>query len=58
MLVQCTLITTNLIITPWFQSAAGIADAWTMVPLWGAMGAAFLSGTVAVLKALTPRAGA
>lgn len=50
MLVQCTLITVNLIITPWFQASAGVADAWIMVPLWAMMGAAFLGAALAVFR--------
>jgi len=50
MLIQCTIITLNLIITPAFQAAAGIKDAWTMVPLWALMGTAFLASSAYLLK--------
>jgi hypothetical protein len=48
--VECIIVTINLVITPVFQEAAGIADAWTMVPLWAAMLAAFLVPAVHVLR--------
>lgn len=56
MLVQCTLITADLVFTPPFQAAAGVEDAWTLVPLWAAMGLAFLVSTVALLRSIKEEA--
>jgi hypothetical protein len=50
--IQCAIITLDLIITPAFQTAAGTKDAWTMVPLWALMGAAFLISSVYMLKSI------
>lgn len=50
MLVQGTLIVIDLVITPAFQAAAGVADAWMMVPVWILMGAGFLVGAAALFR--------
>lgn len=52
-LVECVLVTINLLITPFFQEAAGIQDAWMMVPLWACMVPAFLVPAVYILKNIT-----
>ena len=44
MLVQSTLIVVDLLVTPAFQAAAGIPDAWAMLPVWLVMGAGFVAG--------------
>jgi hypothetical protein len=50
MLVQCTAITVDLVVTPPFQAAAGVKDAWTMVPLWAVMGVTFLFCSLSMLR--------
>jgi hypothetical protein len=50
MLVQGTLIVIDLLVTPAFQAAAGIADAWMMVPVWMLMGGCFLTGAAALIR--------
>jgi hypothetical protein len=50
MLVQSALIVVDLAVTPAFQAAAGIPDAWAMVPLWAVMGAWFLAGAGLLLR--------
>jgi hypothetical protein len=54
MLVQCMAIVVDLIVTPPFQAAAGVNDAWAMVPLWVLMGASFLLPLMYLLKSLRP----
>ncbi len=49
MLVQGTIITVNLIVTPLFQAAAGVKNVWVMVPLLAVMGAAFLLSALYML---------
>ncbi len=49
MFVQGTLIVIDLVITPAFQAAAGVTDAWMMVPVWVLMGAGFLTGATALI---------
>jgi imidazolonepropionase-like amidohydrolase len=56
MMVQCFIITVCLVAVAPFNAAAGIQNAWVMVPLWTAMGAAFLAGAALLLRAL-PAAG-
>ncbi len=60
MLVQCTIITVVLVVGAPFQAVAGIKDAWTMVPLWGLMGIAFLVPLVFMLRSVkaSPQKGA
>ncbi len=50
MLVQCALITVDLLITPAFQAAAGVADAWAMAPLFAAMALGFFTGAFLLLR--------
>jgi hypothetical protein len=50
MLVQCSLVTVALVVGAPFQAAAGIGGAWTMVPLWAAMGAVFLASAGTMLR--------
>lgn len=50
MLVQGILITLDLVITPAFQAAAGVADAWAMVPLFGGMSVGFFCGAFLLLR--------
>jgi hypothetical protein len=50
MLVQSTLIVVDLVVTPAFQAAAGIPDAWAMLPVWTVMGAGFLGGAGLLLR--------
>jgi hypothetical protein len=52
MLVQCTAITVDLLVTPPFQAAAGVKDAWTMAPLWAAMGVTLLSSSLYMLRSI------
>jgi hypothetical protein len=54
MLVQSLLIVVDLVITPAFQAAAGIVDAWTMVPVWTGMGVTFLAGAILLLRRVAP----
>lgn len=49
MLVQGLLIVADLLVTAPFHSAARIPHAWTMVPLWAAMGAGFAAGAALLL---------
>lgn len=55
MLVQSTLIVVDLVVTPAFQAAAGIPDAWAMLPVWVTMGAAFLLGAGLLLRSAPSR---
>lgn len=50
MFVQGALIVADLIITPAFQAAAGVPDAFVMVPVWVVMGAGFLTGAITLLR--------
>jgi hypothetical protein len=50
MLVQGLLIIADLLVTPAFQAAAGVKDAYAMVPVWCVMGAGFLAGATALLR--------
>jgi hypothetical protein len=52
MMVQGVIVTTCLVVVAPFNAAAGIRNAWTMVPLWAAMGAAFLTGAVLLMRIL------
>jgi hypothetical protein len=52
MMVQCVIITTCLVVVAPFNAAAGIQNAWRMVPLWAAMGAGFLAGSALLLRIL------
>lgn len=49
-LVQCTLITVSLTLGGPVQAAAGIKDAWTMVPLWVLMGIFFLIAAIPLFR--------
>jgi hypothetical protein len=49
-LVQCILIVLVLIVTPPFQEAAGVKDAYMIVPLWAVMGVIFLIPAIYILK--------
>jgi hypothetical protein len=49
-LVQCVLITVDLFITPAFQAAAGVGDAWAAVPLFAATGVGFVAGAFILLR--------
>lgn len=50
MIVQCAMVTVNLTLTPPFQAAAGVKDAWTMVPLFASLGVIFLVSSAVMLK--------
>lgn len=52
MMIQCFIITTCLVVVAPFNAAEGIQNAWMMVPLWAAMGAAFLAGSALLLRVL------
>ncbi|HOT97114.1 MAG TPA: hypothetical protein PLG50_09665 [bacterium] len=52
MLIQSTLITTVLVVAAPFQAAAGVPNAWMMVPLWALMGVSFLAASIILLKNL------
>jgi hypothetical protein len=47
--VQGILIVMDLIVTPAFQAAAGVANAYQMVPVWVVMGIGFVAGAVLLL---------
>ncbi len=44
------LVSHVMVIAPAFQAAAGVADAWMMVPVWVLMGAGFLTGAAALIR--------
>jgi hypothetical protein len=50
MLVMGLLVVADLLVGAPFQQAAGIAGAWTMVPLWAAMGIGFAVGARLLLR--------
>jgi hypothetical protein len=52
MMIQCFIITTCLVVVAPFNAAAGIRNAWMMVPLWAAMGTAFLAGSALLMRVL------
>jgi hypothetical protein len=53
MLVQATLVTVGLTITSPVQAAAGVQGAFTMLPLWGAMGMCFLVAAILLFRNIT-----
>ncbi len=51
-LTACVIISVMLLVTAPVQAAAGIKGAWTMVPLWAALGVACLIPALLLLRGL------